>query len=192
MKTDPQAYHAKIRKEFEIISTPPRTKISLWFDDYDEIFSDFDPRSYSHRVISDDFLNELRKVVSEVNTGKFDIVFLIPRSKISVVDEKIIKSRLHNYFHGQTEHFQSESKKLVKKGILITLLGMAVMFLTAILISKIEDKFFSNLLTVMFEPTGWFAVWYGLDHLFYLANDNKEILGFSKKMVAAEIIFNAY
>ena len=35
--------------------------ISLWIDSYDDIFSDFDPRPFSARNISDDFLYEVKK-----------------------------------------------------------------------------------------------------------------------------------
>ena len=39
--------------------------ISIWLETYDDIFSDFDPKAYSERVLSDDFLVEIRKVSYE-------------------------------------------------------------------------------------------------------------------------------
>ena len=41
-------------------------KIFLWLDDFDDIFSDFDPRPYSARELSDDFLDEVRKIAAEM------------------------------------------------------------------------------------------------------------------------------
>lgn len=192
MKTALSENTANIRKEYQIVSTPPRTKISLWFDGYDDIFSDFDPRPYSGRIISDDFLNELEKVVSEVKTNRFDITFLIPRGKVNHTQEKIIQSRLHQYFQKESLHFQLKYKNILKKGIIITFLGMTTMLLTAIFSSQIQDRFFSNFLTVLFEPTGWFAVWYGLDHIFYLSKDKKVHLDFAAKILSAEMNFDAY
>ncbi len=182
----------KIRKEYEIISTPPRTKVSLWFDGYDDIFSNFDPRPYSHRIISDDFLNELRKIVGEVKSNNCDIAFLIPKGKINHAEEKVIKLRLHHYFQKESLHFALKYKNILKKGVFITILGMAIMLLMATFVSQIDNEFFSDLLTVILEPTGWFAVWYGLDHIFYVSKHHKKSLDFSKKVLGAEINFYAY
>lgn len=192
MKTDLAEHGSKLRKEYEIISTPPHTKISLWFDGYDDIFSDFDPRPYSRRIISDDFLNELRKVVSEVKTSQCDITFLIPRGRINHTEEKIIQARLHHYFHNESLHLQSKARKLFRRGLATTFVGMTIMFLTAALVSQIEDKFVLNLLMVICEPTGWFTVWYGLDHIFYISREGEDDLDFATKLLKAEINFDAY
>ena len=192
MKNELPEKEGKIRKEYEIVSTPPRTKISLWFDGYDDIFSDFDPRSYSRRLISDDFLNELKKVVSEVKTNTFDITFLIPRNKVNHTEEKIIQSRLHHYFQKEALHYKEKYRNMLKKGFVITVLGMVSMLFTVTIEAKVEDEFLANLLTVIFEPTGWFAVWYGLDHIFYVSKYNKKFLNYTSKVLGAEINFDAY
>lgn len=41
------------------------SEISIWLDNYDDIFSDFDPRPYSQRSLSDDFLAEAKKIEHE-------------------------------------------------------------------------------------------------------------------------------
>ena len=38
--------------------------ISLWLDDYDDLFSDFDSRNYLKRRVSEDFLEELKSVTT--------------------------------------------------------------------------------------------------------------------------------
>lgn len=45
-------------------NTKENYSISLWIDSYDDIFSDFDPRHFSLRNISDDFLYEVKKGVN--------------------------------------------------------------------------------------------------------------------------------
>ena len=54
-----------INPKHEIKELLEKTQISLWLDDYADIFSDFDPRPFSQRALSDDFLNEAKKVVRE-------------------------------------------------------------------------------------------------------------------------------
>ena len=53
------------------------SEISILLDNYDDIFSDFDPRPYSERSLSDDLLNEARKASRDKNTGRLELRFLI-------------------------------------------------------------------------------------------------------------------
>ena len=39
--------------------------VSIWIDSYDDVFSDFDPRSYDERNISDDFLNWFQSALNK-------------------------------------------------------------------------------------------------------------------------------
>jgi hypothetical protein len=39
------------------ITTNGTEVISLWLATYDDLFSDFDPRSFTKRVLSDDFIS---------------------------------------------------------------------------------------------------------------------------------------
>ena len=53
------------------------SEISLIIDTYDDIFSDFDPRPYSQRALSDDFLLEARKASKDKVSGTFELNFLV-------------------------------------------------------------------------------------------------------------------
>ena len=57
--------HTVEKKKIHGGKQPHKIVVSLWLDNYDNIFSDFDPRSYAHRELSDDFLIEAKKVTHE-------------------------------------------------------------------------------------------------------------------------------
>ena len=67
------------------------SEVSLWVDNYDEFFSDFDPRPYSQRTLSDDFLHEAKKAVREKASGKVELTLLIPKNKRAKEIENVIK-----------------------------------------------------------------------------------------------------
>ncbi len=46
----------------EHINQSANNEIKMWFDSYDDLFSDFDSNPYSTRVLSDDFIFQLKKV----------------------------------------------------------------------------------------------------------------------------------
>ena len=43
--------------------------ISLILDSYNDMFSDFDPRSFSERALSDDFLSECKRAARDKDIG---------------------------------------------------------------------------------------------------------------------------
>jgi len=76
---------------------------------YDDLFSDFDPRAYSERNISDDFIDELKARISvrDKYTQIKRLVFLIPNEQYikknsfrsrNLKDEEVIKKRIIDYF----------------------------------------------------------------------------------------------
>ncbi|MBI4652464.1 hypothetical protein HY745_14550 [Candidatus Desantisbacteria bacterium] len=73
-------------------------QVSLQIDSYDDIFSDFDPRPFSERTLSDDFLLESKKAFREKESGRFELRFLIPIKERKLESEKIIKKRLTDHF----------------------------------------------------------------------------------------------
>ncbi len=183
---------ALLKQEFKIEHYPQKTVVSLWLDEYDNLFSDFDPRSFSQRVVSDDFLHEAQKVVPDASSGPMQLTLLIPHSKKDIAAEKIITSRLHSFFVKKCAYFEKEVKKIVQKGIKVSLLGIVLIFF-ATLFSDIEHtSLFYTFLRVLLEPSGWFAVWYGLDHIFYLSKENKGLHFFYKRLEKAQIVFDVY
>ncbi len=59
--------------------------ISLIIDDYEDIFSDFDPRDYIERAISDDFIQECKRSARDKLKG-IELRILVPKDKRNFKD----------------------------------------------------------------------------------------------------------
>jgi hypothetical protein len=175
-----------------IIRPEEKINVSLWLDDYDGFFSDFDPRSYSQRALSDDFLTEVKKVVHEYKPGLFDITFLIPLGKRENTTEEIIKGRLHSYFKKKEHLLEIEYKNSIRKGVGWVITAF-ICLICAAYISYLQPKAFPlHIIRVILEPAGWFLAWSGMDNMISASRNNKYEMDFSKKMARAEIRFDAY
>ena len=183
---------APSKKRLEVAHHPHKIIISLWLDDYENFFSDFDPRPFSQRALSDDFLYEAKKVTHEMKPGVFDVTFLVPHNKRNKTEEEIIKSRLQAHFRKEFTRMQKEYQRIIRTGIMLTGAGFLLMLgaISALHLSQINFAYEYG--RVVLEPAGWFTAWYGLDHIFYLSKENKHEMAFNKKMSHAEFRFDAY
>jgi len=177
-------------EEKEIDSVKLREgNISLILDSYHDIFSDFDPRPYSVKALSDDFLLECRKA-AVVKKNKIELRFLVPKNKRNYHDEIKIKKRLKEYFYHHFKEQELEIKKIKMGGFFWFIAGAIIMGLISFLLSY--QKFLFKVLVIMAEPAGWFFFWEGLSKFFI---DSKKILpeyDFYKKMSNSEIYFLDY
>ena len=180
------------QKKVEIRRHSHKIIISLWLDDYENFFSDFDPRPFSQRALSDDFLYETKKVTHEMKPGVFDVTFLVPHNKRNKTEEEIIKMRLQSHFKNQFLHLEKEYKAIIRRGILLTILGILIMFCAATAVWLQQFNAIYNYARVLLEPSGWFTAWYGLDHIFYLSKQDKHEMDFNKKMSHADFRFDAF
>jgi hypothetical protein len=169
-----------------------KTNISLWLDHYDNIFSDFDPRAYSQRALSDDFLNEAKKVTFEIKPGMLDLKLLIPKEHREHVTEHVIRERLHSHFKKAYLNLEKEHSTLVKRGITLVVAGLISLLIATAVNTLQNQTFFISFIRVLLEPAGWFTAWYGLDLIFYESKETKQELDFCKKMAHAEIDFDGY
>ncbi|MBI4448201.1 hypothetical protein HY643_04415 [Candidatus Woesearchaeota archaeon] len=169
------------------------SEISLWLDCYDDIFSDFDPRPYSDRELSDDFLAAAKKATRDKPLGIIELKFLIPSAKRDTNQENLIKRRVREHFKKQYGWFNDEVTAIIKKGALFTILGVILMFTaTAIIYKGQEDNLFISFLIVLLEPAGWFMFWEGLGHIFFESKKKKSDLDFYKKMSKCKVEFLSY
>ena len=169
-----------------------KSEISLILDTYDDIFSDFDPRPYSQRALSDDFLREARKASYEIKPGVIELRFLIPTPLRKTDLESVIRRRLREHFRKHYTIFEKEARETRNRGILLAILGFALI-LAATYVAPLEDSsFIFRLLFVILEPSGWFCLWFGFDNIFTFTKSRNTDLDFYKKMSRAEIIFAPY
>lgn len=169
------------------------SEISLWLDDYDDIFSDFDPRHYSQRALSDDFLGEAKRASRDKTSGTIELKFLVPSHKRNRRHEGLIKKRLREHF---TKHFNmidNERKSIIRQGFIFTWLGVILMFITTyIMVHNIEKGMLVSFLIILMEPAGWFLLWEGLNLIIFESKRIRPELEFYKKMSQCRIDFLPY
>ena len=57
-----------------------KSEMSLLIRDYGDIFSSFDPRFFSEKALSDDFLLEAKRSARD-KKGIYELRFLVPKAK---------------------------------------------------------------------------------------------------------------
>jgi hypothetical protein len=191
MKTEEEHIADISKKEFEKVLLS-KSELSIWLDRYEDIFSDFDPSPYSERILSDDFLHEVRKRTHEKDTGKIQLRLLLPENVRNKETEAVIIRHLHAHFKHETLLLAEHKKKMTRKGWLLTLCGLTVMTFAAWLIYISAQNFPISMLRVVTEPAGWFLVWTGLEQVFYTTQKINPDLYFYKRMNKAEISFWSY
>lgn len=167
--------------------------VSLWLDDYNDIFSDFDPRPYSKRLLSADFLFEAKRAARETALSKTELKLLVPTDKRNIYSEKIIKKRLRDHFKKQFSILQAKKKKTFNQGIIFVIVGILFMIVsTFILVKYYKKNFFMTFLSVLAEPAGWFLFWEGLNLVLFGFKEREKDFEFNEKMSKCRIDFLSY
>lgn len=165
--------------------------ISLILDNYEDIFSDFDPRPYTERAMSDDFLAECRRAVRDKTTKDgIELRLLVPNNLRKPAEEAKIKKRLKDHFQKHHRTRMKEQKTEKKQGLLWFLAGVILITISATLYA--EKGFIFSLIVVVLEPAGWFSAWTGLDKLFSKMLNKHPDIDFYEKMAKVEIKFHSY
>ncbi|CAD5265331.1 MULTISPECIES: hypothetical protein [unclassified Imperialibacter] len=166
--------------------------VTLWIDAYSEIFSDFDPRPFVERAVSDDFVSQLKKVAKD-SKGRISILRLLAPSTVrNEEDEKVIRKRLESYFSSQYQQLVEESQSVKAKGVYFVLAGLSLMVVASYISFLNLPHFYINLLRVLFEPAGWFLFWMGLEILFSFAKNRKNEINFFSRLAIVHIEFGSY
>ncbi len=164
--------------------------ISLIIDNYGEIFSDFDPRSYLERAISDDFLQECRRAARDKEDG-IELRILVPKSKRDMKEEWKIKKRLRDHFN----HHLGEKEKIIikikKEGWAWVMVGILILLGVLLGLVKLEDTVIGTMLPILEVPC-WFLIWEGMGKIFFESRKMGPEHEFYKKMAKAEINFAEY
>ncbi len=161
--------------------------VSIWLDGYDDLFSDFDPRNYAERSISDDFITELKRHSVENELPVSEIKLLLPGNVRNTVNEEIISKRLRKHIQNLITLHEKKLAQRRRKGFLLILIG-ALLLLSAGYISGKLHNFMLRFLFVITEPAGWFFAWSGFEHLFSYNRSSTE-LDFYRKFSRTTIHF---
>ncbi|MFA6268310.1 MAG: hypothetical protein WCW13_00495 [archaeon] len=174
------------------------SEISVVIRSYDDIFSDFDPRTFDKRALSDDFLSEIKRASVEKKNGVIDLTFLTPLEIKKPDLEIIIKKRLRDHFKKHYEQLEKEIFLRKKNGGMLVFGGVALSVIAVIFFRPLEGvpqdlfQLLKGILFLLAEPAAWFTIWTGFDWMFtswkVLENDHD----FYKKMSKSEINFTSY
>lgn len=166
--------------------------ISLILDSYNDIFSSFDPRPYSEKAISVDFLAECKNAARDKQEG-IELRLLIPKKGRNAPEETSIKRRLRSHFHKHFLEQEKELKKIKQSGALWAIIGIVLMIISALIITyELKKNIAINLLEVIMVPAGWFLFWEGLDKILIEARAKRPEHDFYRKMAGAEVSFRGY
>lgn len=170
-----------------------KSEISIIIDNYDDIFSDFDPRPFTHRALSDDFLLETKRASADKDFEGLELKFLLPAHERRLNLEKIIRRRLREHFIRHYHLQLKEKHKILWKGLIFVFTGiLLMMFATYLLFHFKESSFGFSFLIILLEPAGWFSFWEGLNILFFESKTINPNLEFYKKMSHIKITFWTY
>ncbi|MGE5279551.1 MAG: hypothetical protein ACM3L6_02250 [Deltaproteobacteria bacterium] len=153
----------KKREEEHILDTQ---EMSVAIDTWDDIFSDFDPRPIEKRVLSEDFLTEIKKRFRESGAGQVTVAFMAPAAlKDEEFERKVIK-RLKQYFKFRSLSVLKEINDLRRRGFYFLLTGIvSLATLTLLTYYKAADTLSLELLAIILMPLGWFGIWEGFSRV---------------------------
>lgn len=167
--------------------------LPLILTSYNDIFSSFDPRPYSERALSDDFLFECKRAALDKSDEGIEIILSIPKGKRNSVEEMKIKNRLRAHFHKHYHEKMDGLREIKISGWTWTLMGFIFMIISALFVTYIsEGGLLINLLEGSLVPAGWFFFWEGLDKLLIKIKEKEPDFHFYKKMSNAHILFRGY
>ncbi|SDL30218.1 hypothetical protein SAMN04488034_103125 [Salinimicrobium catena] len=170
-----------------------QARVTVWLDSYDDLFSDFDPRSYSKRALSDDFIAQAKKLIREESRGRdFLWQLLLPASVRNSAHEAVIAERLPLIFSRSYEQLLLQRKKSRIRGIKMAGFGILLMVIGGYISFQEPEEFSVHLLLIIFEPAGWFLFWSGLDILLEYSRKTKKDLDFYRRISRTKIIFGSY
>jgi hypothetical protein len=161
--------------------------IPLGLESYEDLFSDFDPRPYSQKALSKDFLLECKKA-SEDKRGDIELKLFIDKNKRNAKNEEMIIKRIKEHFN---KHFIEKKRELLSlklAGLIWFLFGCFLTAITAIFMQK-DISYFMIVLVNLAHPAGWFFLWEGLGKILIHSREKKEDYDFHKKMNKAKISF---
>lgn len=165
-------------------------EISIAIDSWDDIFSDFDPSPLEQRILSEDFLSELKKRYRETQRGNFIITVYAPMSLKDDASERIVIKRLKQYFKLRHLSTQKEINDARGKGTIFVIFGILFLsIITLIAYFKLLSPLAIELIGIILMPLGWFGIWEGFSRIIEPAPLIKQDLELFAKLSKAAFKF---
>ncbi|MBU0579705.1 MAG: hypothetical protein KKA19_00890 [Candidatus Margulisbacteria bacterium] len=165
-------------------------ELAIAIDSFEDLFSDFDPREYEKRDLSDDFIREIQKRYREPYRKKVEVIFHAPKALHNEKLEKIIVQRIKQCFRASAQENKNGVAALRFRGSLYIIFGLGLLsLLTFLAYGKILSDFHIELLSVAFLPLGWFGVWEGFSKIVDIPYELRTALELNTKLSKANYQF---
>lgn len=165
-------------------------EITIAIDSWDDVFSDFDPSPIDQRILSEDFLSELKKRYRENQRGNFIITIYAPPSMKDDLTEKLVTKRLKQYFKFQHLAVSKEVTTAIRKGFIFVVGGVfALSVQTLLTYFQLLERLAIELMGIILMPLGWFGIWEGFSRLIEPAPFLKQEKEIFAKLSRASIKF---
>lgn len=139
-------------------------EITIALDNYDDIFSDFDPRPYQERELSEDFLKEIQRRYMEDRKGRFEVHFTVPSMERDIKEESVIKKRLRGHFGFMAREEGDAVGRIKARGYAYMIIGSVVLLANIFSLFWLQEtSLFYQILSIMLVPAGWYGVFTGMD-----------------------------
>lgn len=182
-----------IQQSIDKITGAGEDEISIWVDNYDDVFSDFDSRPYDSREFSDDFLEQVRRMARENATGRqVTLKFHLMPDLRDEYTEMIITDNLQAHFKRFAQRIRNDMNHILRKGIILSIVGATFGLLLGFLESKHGSNSYMDSFNVFVQPLFWFMFLTGLDYIFKYSREEKPFLDFNVKMGNANIAFSSF
>jgi hypothetical protein len=175
-----------MKKETSGFSYKSEKEIPLILNSYNDRFSNFDPRPYSQRALSKDFVLECQKASAD-KKGDIELKLFIKKEARNLKEEELIIKRIKDHFR---KHFLEKKKELFN----LRLIGFIWFFVGCLMIVITtffgqEGNFIVRMLVAIAHPAGWFFLWEGMGKIIIHSKEKKEEHIFHKKMNKIKISF---
>lgn len=165
-------------------------EIAISLDTYDDIFSDFDPRPYERRELSEDFLKEMSRRFYENPKGGIEVRFLIPADMREPRYEMTIRKRLRGHFAHEHQDVKTHIEKERGRGMRYAGAGFILLGLeTASALWWTESQVLPRLVSWLLVPAGWYLMWTGIEKLVEVPAEWQHKLDLNERFVKCEYIF---
>ncbi len=165
--------------------------VSVAIDTWDDIFSDFDPGPVEKRVLSEDFLTEIKKRLREPRRGQVTVTFLAPAVLKDEESERKVIRRLKQYFKFRSLSVLKEINDLRRRGFYFVLTGIcSLATLTFLAYYKTVGELTMELIGIILMPLGWFGIWEGFSRIIEPSPYMKKDYGIFSRLAKANIKFN--
>lgn len=175
----------------EVTGSPESIReITITLDVYDDIFSDFDPRPYSQRELSEDFLKEIQRRYMEDKKGRFEVRFTIPPQVRDPKAEALIRKRLREHFSFMVRRAAEAISYTKRRGYLYMAVGALVLLAdTYFFFMFHEESVLYQVLSVLLIPAGWYGMFTGIGKVIDEPFEDTEKKAIYEKFEKANYIF---